>query len=113
MLIEDDPTMIDLLETLLEMEGFDVVKLTQFMNVVADIKAEMPDLVLMDVHLNDADGLAFCADIRADEQVSNLKVVISSGMDMKFESKKAGADEFLLKPYMPDDLISLIKSILG
>ena len=113
MLIEDDPTMINLLGTLLEMEGFDVVKITQFNNVVEDIKAAMPDIVLMDIHLNDADGIKFCTSIRGDEHISDLKVIMSSGMDMRHESVQAGADDFLLKPYMPDELINRIKGFLG
>ena len=113
MLVEDDPTMISLLGTLLEMEGYQVIKLTRFGSVLDDIKAAMPDVVLMDVHLNDADGLAFCAGIRGDSQISDMKVIMSSGMDMRHESIQAGADDFLLKPYMPDELISKIKKILG
>jgi DNA-binding response OmpR family regulator len=113
MLIEDDPTMINLLGTLLEMEGFQVIKLTRFKSVLDDIKSEMPDVVLMDVHLNDADGLAFCAGIRGDTQLADLKVIMSSGMDMTHESFQAGADDFLLKPYMPEELIAKIKAYLG
>jgi len=113
MLVEDDPTMINLLGTLLEMEGFEVVKLTRFGSVLEDIKAEMPDVVLMDIHLNDFDGLSFCAGIRGDAQIAEMKVIMSSGMEMRHESTQAGADDFLLKPYMPDELISKIKTILG
>lgn len=113
MLIEDDPTMINLLGTLLEMEGFEVIKLARFNAVLDEIKAVMPDVVLMDVHLNDADGLVFCAGIRGDEEIADMKVIMSSGMDMKHESNQAGADDFLLKPYMPDELISKIKTMLG
>jgi DNA-binding response OmpR family regulator len=113
MLIEDDPTMINLLGTLLEMEGFEVMKLARFEAVLEEIKAEMPDIILMDVHLNDSDGLAFCAGIRGDAQIADIKVIMSSGMDMSHESSQAGADDFLLKPYMPDELIAKIKTFLG
>ena len=113
MLIEDDPTMINLLSTLLEMEDFEVVKLARFDAVLDEIKKEMPDIVLMDVHLNDSDGLAFCAEIRGDAQLAKMKVIMSSGMDRKYESIQAGADAFLLKPYMPDELTAKIKACLG
>jgi DNA-binding response OmpR family regulator len=113
MLVEDDPTMLNLLGTLLDMEGFEVIKLARFDSVLEEIKAEMPDVVLMDVHLNDADGLAFCAGIRGDAQIADIKVIMSSGMDKLHESEQAGADDFLLKPYMPDELIAKIKMFLG
>jgi DNA-binding response OmpR family regulator len=113
MLIEDDPTMITLLGTLLEMEGFQVVKVQRFGSVVEDITREMPDAILMDVHLTDLDGLTFLAEIRQTEGIKDIKVIMSSGMDKQYESEQAGADAFLLKPYMPDELITKITNLLG
>lgn len=112
MLIEDDPTMITLLGTLLEMEGYQVVKLQKFGSVVEDITREMPDAILMDVHLNDLDGLTFLRQIRETEAIKELVVIMSSGMDKQYESDQAGANAFLLKPYMPDELISKISNLL-
>lgn len=113
MLIEDDPTMLSLLGTLLEMEGYQVVKVQKFDNVLTDVTREMPDAVLMDVHLNDANGLDFLKEIRESEETKTVKVIMSSGMDKSYESKQAGADDFLLKPYMPDELIKKIHGFLG
>jgi DNA-binding response OmpR family regulator len=108
MLIEDDPTMINLLGTLLEMEGFQVFKLQKFGAVLDDIEREMPDAILMDVHLNDLDGLDFLVDMRKRDSIKDIKVIMSSGIDKRRESMKAGANDFLLKPYMPDELIQKI-----
>ncbi len=113
MLIEDDPTMITLLGTLLDMEGYEVVKLQKFGTVLEDIAREMPDAILMDVHLNDMDGLKFLSDIRNTEGINEIKVIMSSGMDKQYESDQAGADAFLLKPYMPDELIQKINNLVG
>ena len=113
MLIEDDPTMITLLGTLLEMEGYEVVKVQKFGSVLEDIAREMPDAILMDVHLNDLDGLTFLTDIRKSEGIKDIRVIMSSGMDKQYESEQAGADAFLLKPYMPDELIKKINNLVG
>ncbi len=113
MLIEDDPTMISLLGTLLDMEGYQVVKVQKFDAVLAVVTSEMPDVILMDVHLNQADGLVFLKEIRQSEATKAIKVIMSSGMDKSYESQQAGADDFLLKPYMPDELISKIHEYLG
>ena len=53
MLIEDDPTMLSLLNTLLEIEGFEVAQLDTFDNIVEDVRVNAPDVILMDVHLHD------------------------------------------------------------
>ena len=113
MLIEDDKTMLTLLGTLLDMEGFQVVKVGKFDSVVEDIRKEDPDVILMDVHLEDKDGIEILSVLRNDSQLKKKKVIISSGLDKRYESKKAGADDFLMKPYMPDELIGIVKKLAG
>ncbi len=113
MLIEDDQTMLTLLGTLLDMEGFQVIKVNKFESVVDDIRREDPDVILMDVHLEDKDGIEILSVLRKDSQLKKKKVIMSSGMDKRYESAKAGADDFLMKPYMPDELIGKVKQLVG
>jgi DNA-binding response OmpR family regulator len=113
MLIEDDQTMLSLLSTLLDMEGFEVHKLDTFSNVLDEIKNVMPDAVLMDVHLDEVDGLEILTQVRQDQELQDLKVIMSSGMDVSHRSIDNGANDFLLKPYMPDELIEKMKSLVG
>ena len=113
MIIEDDPTMISLLGTLLDMEGFQVAKVDKFGSVLDDIRSEDPDLILMDVHLANTNGLEVLAKLRQDKKLMLKKVIMSSGLDKKYESTLAGADDFLMKPYMPDELIDKVKQLLG
>jgi DNA-binding response OmpR family regulator len=42
-----------------------------------------------------------------------MRVIMSSGMDFHTRCLQAGADDFLMKPYMPDDLVKLLKNLLG
>ncbi|HKJ28072.1 MAG TPA: response regulator [Anaerolineales bacterium] len=112
MLIEDDQTMLSLLSTLLDMEGYDVHKLDEFSNVIKEIKNVKPDAVLMDVHLDDIDGLEILTELRNDQELNTLKVIMSSGMDVSHQSMDKGADDFLLKPYMPDELIGKVKQLV-
>lgn len=109
MLAEDDPTMLSLLRTLLKMEGFETVTLGEQENVLAAIWREQPDLLLMDVHLTHHNGLDLLREIRAEVSLPYIFVIMQSGMNLETECKAAGADTFLLKPYMPDMLINLIK----
>lgn len=112
MLIEDDQTMLSLLGILLDMEGFQVAKVDKFDQVIEDIRTENPDVILMDVHLEEFDGLEILTQMRNDEELRAKKVIMSSGMDKRYESNQAGADDFLLKPYMPDELIGLVKQMV-
>lgn len=109
LLAEDDPTMISLLKTLLKMEGFDVVALDVYSDVPAAVQREMPDAVLMDVHLGGQNGLKILESIRSNHELANVRIVMTSGLNVKDECISRGASAFLLKPFMPDDLISVLK----
>jgi CheY-like chemotaxis protein len=109
MIAEDDTTMVSLLKTLLKMEGFETVVLNIDADVPEAIRAERPDVILLDVHLSRQSGLEILDSIRKSSDIKNVRVVMSSGANVKEECMNHGANGFLLKPYMPDDLISLLK----
>jgi len=117
MLVEDDLTMVELLKTLLELEGFDICQFSdgdEFFEVLAQ---ELPDIVFMDVFLEkfsqeDINGLTLLNQIRGRPEFEHTKIIMASGLDLENESKEQGADGFLLKPYMPDNLISLLEEVL-
>ncbi len=112
LLAEDDPTMITLLRTLLKMEGFEVFTLDSDLNAVQAVKENQPDVVLMDVHLFNQNGLDLLDELRADPDTTTVRVVMTSGLNMKDECAHHGANAFILKPYMPDDLIKVLRSVL-
>jgi len=93
LLAEDDRTMVSLLTTLLKMEGFEVVVLDIHSDVPSAVAKESPDALLMDVHLGGQNGMDIVQMVRKNPE----------------ECLKRGANHFLLKPFMPDDLIVLLK----
>lgn len=109
LLAEDDPTMISLLTTLLKMEKFEVVALDASADIPAAVKREQPDSLLMDVHIGKQNGLDLVKTIRSDPANSEVRIVMTSGLNVKEECLQRGANYFLLKPFMPDDLIKLLK----
>jgi CheY-like chemotaxis protein len=96
LLVEDDATMQMLLKTLLELDKHQVTiigDLTQ--NILQTVLDLRPDILIMDVNLR---------------QISwKLYILMTSGMDFQDECRKAGADAFLLKPYMPEELARQLK----
>jgi CheY-like chemotaxis protein len=109
LLAEDDHTMVSLLKTLLKMEGFDVVALDVNADVPAAVQRENPDALLMDVHLGRQSGMDIVKAIRSNPALADVRIVMTSGMNMKDECLKRGANHFLLKPFMPDDLLKVLK----
>jgi putative two-component system response regulator len=114
--IEDDKSMLDLLTALLELEGFQVKtfrRTTCLEDLYNHVLEEQPDLVLLDVHLGGLNGFDLLSLIKSNGSTGGLKVLMSSGMEIEKEARLRGADGFILKPYMPDELIFQIKQILG
>ncbi|MFZ5912534.1 MAG: response regulator [Chloroflexota bacterium] len=109
MLAEDDLTMISLLKTLLGMEGYRVIALDTDDDILEAVRRDRPDLLLMDVHLPHISGLEVMDLLRADEAVKDTSVVMTSGLNLETECMLHGANAFLLKPYMPDDLLGMLK----
>ncbi len=108
MLVEDDPTMQAVLRTLLEIEGFQVAQFVHprdLDDIVQSIRNASPDVILLDVHLRDISGYDVVQRIRQDAKMGKMRVIMTSGMDVKDQCMAAGADDFLLKPYMPDELM--------
>lgn len=111
-LIEDDPVMLSLIQTLLELEGFQVGRLNGELKINAIIRAlrkEKPDLLLIDVHLRYANGIDLLRAVRQDDELKSTIVLMSSGMELSAQCFAAGADEFILKPFMPDELVQKIR----
>ena len=109
LLAEDDTTMVTLLKTLLKMEGFDVMALDVDDDIPAAVDREKPDAIFMDVHLGDRSGMQVLEAIRNNPGTAAVRVVMTSGLNMEAECLTLGANAFLQKPFMPDELISVLK----
>jgi DNA-binding response OmpR family regulator len=116
MLFDDDETMVSLLQTLLELEGYQVVlpATTSGMDgVIEMITRERPALLLLDVHLNHINGLDLLRSLRQSSELKSIHILMTSGMDLSHECCIEEADGFLMKPYMVEDLMLKIKNVLG
>ncbi|HUF38177.1 MAG TPA: response regulator [Anaerolineales bacterium] len=112
MLIDDDPTMLKLLQTLLRIEGFNPVPWSRMGDIIAETVLTDPEIVLLDVNLRNANGIEILKQMRATEALAHLPVIMTSGIDYRAESREAGANDFITKPYMPDVLVRSIRSHL-
>lgn len=116
MVIEDDANMFSLLQMLLEFEGYEVVLWEggeEIRQIVNSICQEKPGLILMDVHLRHLNGFEVLRALRNEPELDGIKVLIASGVDMTKRSHQEGADGFILKPFMPDELIGEIQKSIG
>lgn len=113
LIVDDDRTITGLLQMLLELDGFGVRVVPNGERVLTEALNFKPDVVLMDVHLADADGLEILRALRQNPELTGLPVIMTSGMDLEEQCKAAGADHFLLKPYPPDALTTMLQRVLA
>lgn len=110
MLIEDDRTMVSLLTMLLNLEGYLVKTPTnnQMDGILNDVLRERPHIALVDVNLEEGNGLDLLREIRQAPTIMGTRVIMFSGLNLQEECIQAGADGFIQKPFIPDELIKLI-----
>lgn len=112
-LAEDDLTMVTLLKTLLKLEGFEVITLdVANEGLLPTLRKEVPHILLLDVNLPKENGMDIVREMRKEAIFNETKVVMASGLSLENECLGSGADDFLLKPYMPDDLIQILKKYI-
>ena len=105
-LVEDNTTMRSLLKTLLELEGYEMLSFEGVEGNLCDqIDKFEPLFILIDYHLKRSSGMRLLQLLRSDPQNTHPFILMISGENRKDECLDAGADGFLLKPFMPDELI--------
>ncbi len=111
--IEDDPSIADLVDMYLRREGFRVIQATSGEAGLEATARERPRLVVVDVGLPDrTDGLEVCRTLRA---TSDIPVVILTARDSEIDrvlGLELGADDYVTKPFSPRELVARIKAIL-
>lgn len=113
LVVEDDPGIINLLESFLESMGATVMVLQSGKNVLQMINSRKPDLMVLDVVLPFKDGFTILKDLR---ETGNMTPVImltdKSSIDEKVKGLSTGADDYMTKPFSTRELFARIKTVL-
>lgn len=111
MIVDDELEMSRLLKMLLEMEGFTVVTSPTGNGALETAALEAPDVFMVDYHLHDMSGEDLIRKLRANPALAAVPIVVASGRDVEPEVKRAGATDFMLKPFEPDALIETLRRL--
>ncbi|HEX7950350.1 MAG TPA: response regulator [Candidatus Limnocylindrales bacterium] len=117
LVVDDDPNVQRGLEYTLRQEGYEVVIASDGAEAFRLYGAESPDLVLLDVVLPKLDGYQVAEKIRAEEagtrHVPIIMLTAEREVEQKVRGLRAGADDYLIKPFHPAELLARIKSLLA
>ena len=114
LVVDDQLDSAQLLTALLKLDGYDAEWLDGNWETLPDeVEVRKPDLVILDVRLPGADGIDLLRQIRshANPEVARVPVLLASALDHRYEGAKAGASNFVLKPYTRQTLMDAIKYI--
>jgi DNA-binding response OmpR family regulator len=113
---EDERDIRELIVITLELEGFNVVEVPNGEEAVKKAKEIRPDLILMDVRMPKMTGYEACKVLKSEEATKEIPVVFLSAKGQEAEVNtglELGAEEYLLKPFAPDELSGRVTQILG
>jgi adenylate cyclase len=114
LVVDDLPANVRLLEAILEPEGFAVLSASSGPEALELVVAELPDLVLLDVQMAGMNGYEVCRRIRENEATALLPVVMLTSHDSeaRIDGIRAGADDFVTKPFDQQELLLRVRSLV-
>jgi excisionase family DNA binding protein len=116
LLVDDDAELVDVMNKFLEEDGrFEVRIASNGFDAGMMVKEYRPDIIVLDVMLPDINGKEVCHRVRADSTLEDVRILCISGMieeDKIHELRLAGADKFLHKPFVVEELIDEMCALL-
>ena len=116
LIVDDEPFNLDYLEQELEELNYELITASNGREALDKIQSHPPDLVLLDLQMPVLDGFAVLAQLKADNELRNIPVIIvSAANDSRSIVKgiKQGAEDYLTKPVDADLLVQKVKEYLG
>ena len=111
LVVDDDPRILKFLEIRLKASGYEVLTAKNGSEALEQVKAEEPDLLILDVLMPGIDGFETLKQVRL---LSSLPVIILSAKEANTDKVKGlelGADDYLAKPFSPDELLARIEAV--
>jgi len=114
--VDDSASIRQMVSFTLNKEGYDVVEATDGKDALSKIGGAPVNMVITDLHMPIMDGIELIKSLRADPAYKFIPIVMlttESHQDRKDQGRQAGATGWIVKPFKPDQLISVVKKLLG
>ena len=116
LLIEDEPNIIEAIRFVLSRAGYVVDTHSDGSTALATIRAKMPDMVILDVMLPNRSGFDILRDLRAEDDMATLPVLMLTARGQKKDREMAeryGASRYMTKPFSNAEMISSVADLLS
>lgn len=115
LIADDEPNIVISLEFLMKREGFEVLIANDGEEAVKRIRADMPDLVLLDVMMPKKTGFEVCQEVKSDATLASVRILMLTAKGRDTEVAKGlalGADAYMTKPFSTKDLVAKVRAML-
>lgn len=116
LIVDDEPNIAISVDFLMRREGFEVLVAHDGEEGLARIRADRPDLVVLDVMMPKLDGFEVCKAVRADPTLAGVRILMLTAKGRAAEITKGlalGADAYIPKPFSTRELVAKVKELLG
>lgn len=116
LVVDDDPTLRQLVVVNLELEGYEVHEAVDGEDCLKRIKEIAPHVVTLDIMMPKVDGWEVASRLRNDPATADIKLVVLTAATKETDQRRAsrvGVDYYLTKPFDPDDLVTVVQRLVA
>jgi CheY-like chemotaxis protein len=117
LVVDDEPELGQAVTQLFRRRGYRVLRALDGAEALAQVEAERPDLILLDLHLPKVDGWQVCRQLKEDPQTAEIPIILITAASPTLADAQAGfalgADEYVAKPFVREVLVHNVERLLG
>jgi DNA-binding response OmpR family regulator len=116
LVVDDDPTMLEIVTTVLRSGGLDVATSETGADGLRAAHEHLPDCAILDITMPGMTGLEVCRALRDDDETAEIPIILLTGHGQWLDVASgfdAGADDYLVKPFTPEDLLTRVDALTG
>jgi len=116
LVVEDDPDQLEVIRLSLKTAGFAIGTAANGTDALVKTRTISPDLIILDLMLPGLNGFDVCESLRRDPATASVPIIILTGLCSqfgRFAGLESGANDFLLKPFDPEQLVSKVEKLLS
>jgi len=116
LVVDDEPDILKIVTFRLEKTGYEVKTASNGREAFDLMQKEKPDLLLLDLRLPVMSGYEVCKQMKSDENLKDVPIILltaSSSASIEQKTKEFKADDYMIKPFDPEQLLAKVKNMIG
>lgn len=115
LVVDDEPDILKVVVFRLKKLGYDVATATNGIEAIDSVRENKPDIILLDLRIPVLDGVEVAKRLKSEDETRDIPIIIvtASTHQVVEKAKECNADDYIIKPFVPDELIGKIKNFLG